>query len=65
MSKLTNLNNVRLNLRAVSVACMWIVLLNVYTQIDESSLVNRPMHFIECIGTSIGGDTFEQFPKQN
>ena len=50
MSKLGDLADImRLNLRAFSVAH---VCLNHYTQVDESSLANRPMHFIVCVDTS-------------
>jgi len=37
------------------------ILLNDYTQVDgsgDSGLINRPIHFIVRVDTSIGGDRF-------
>ena len=44
-----------LNLGVFSVAHVCIVICNVYSQVDETDLVNRPIHFIECIDRFTGG----------
>jgi len=36
-----------------NVTCAVIIIDNVYTQVDESGLVYRLMHFIECMDASV------------
>ena len=60
-----NLNDTRLNLRAFSVAYCMYPRIKPYchtVQVDElvinEGLLNRPMHFIVCIDTSLGADRY-------